>query len=82
MPLWFLLSELPSFFCNRGKLESYKKTRDIRENRDFCNVIMPSENTKILQFNQYQKSDKVPSTINADHQCIIKKIDRFKNQQK
>ena len=43
---------------------------------------MPSENTKILQFNQYQKSDKVPSTINADHQCIIKKIDRFKNQQK
>ena len=27
------------------------------KNKDFCNVIMPSEDTKILQFNQYKKSD-------------------------
>ena len=29
----------------------------------FCNVIMPSEDTKILQFDQYQKSDKAPFII-------------------
>ena len=37
------------------KLESYKK---VSENNDFCNVIMPSEDDEILEFNQYQKSDK------------------------
>ena len=25
---------------------------------DFCNAIMPSKGTKILEFNKYQKSDK------------------------
>ena len=37
------------------EIESYKK---VCENKDFCSVIMPSEDTKILEFNQYQKSDK------------------------
>ena len=27
---------------------------------------MPSEDTKILEFNQYQKSDKAPFVIYAD----------------
>ena len=40
---------------------------------------MPSDNTKIKEFSQYQKSDKVPSIIYADLQCIIEKTDRFKN---
>ena len=33
---------------------------------------MPSEDTKILEFNQYQKSDKAPF-IYADLKCINKK---------
>ena len=33
------------------------------ENKDFRNVIMPSEDTKILEFNQYPKYDKVPFVI-------------------
>ena len=40
---------------------------------------MPSEETKILEFNQYQKSDKAPAIIYADLECIIEKIDRCKN---
>ena len=36
---------------------------------------MPSEDTKILEFNQYQKSDTVPFIIYADLECIIGKID-------
>ena len=40
---------------------------------------MSSENTKILEFNQYQKSDKAPFIIYADLECVIEKIDRCKN---
>ena len=40
---------------------------------------MPSEDTKILEFNQYQKSDKAPFIIYTDLECIIEKIDACKN---
>ena len=36
---------------------------------------MPSEDTKIIKFNQYQKSDKAPFIIYADLESIIEKID-------
>ena len=36
---------------------------------------MPSEYTKILEFNQYQKYDKAPFVFYADLECIIQKID-------
>ena len=49
------------------------------ENKDFCNVIMVSEHTKILEFNQYQKSDKAQFIIHADLECIIEKTDGCKN---
>ena len=40
--------------------------KKVCENKDFCGVVMPSENTKIIEFNQYQKSDKTPSIMYAD----------------
>ena len=40
---------------------------------------MPSEDTKILEFNQCRKSDKAPFIIYADLDCIIEKIDGCKN---
>ena len=39
---------------------------------------MLSEDTKILEFNHYKKSDKAPLTIYADLECLIEKIDRCK----
>ena len=36
-------------FATESKLQSHKR---ICENKDFCN-LMPSEDTKILEFNQY-----------------------------
>ena len=36
---------------------------------------MPSENTNILEFNQYQKSDKGPFVIYSDLECLIEKTD-------
>ena len=35
---------------------------------------MSSKNSKILEFNQYQKSDKVPFIIYADPDFLIEKI--------
>ena len=35
---------------------------------------MPSEDIRILEFNQYQKSDKALFIIYADLACVIEKI--------
>ena len=40
---------------------------------------MPSQDTKILEFDQYQKSDKALFIIYVDLECIIEKIDGYKN---
>ena len=37
-------------FITKKKLESHKRAC---ENNDFCNLNMPSYDTKILEFNQY-----------------------------
>ena len=63
-------------FRTKSKLESHKRAC---KNKDFCNIIMPAEDTKILEFNQYQKSDKARFIIYADLECIIEKIDGCKN---
>ena len=64
------------FFATKSKRESHK---EVCENKDFCNVIMPSENNKILEFNQYQKSNKAKFINYADLECLIEKVDRCKN---
>ena len=40
---------------------------------------MPSEDTKILKFDQYAKSGKTTSIICADLESLIKKLDGSKN---
>ena len=40
---------------------------------------MPSEDSKLLKFNQYQKSDKASFIIYADLKCRIEKIDGCKS---
>ena len=40
---------------------------------------MLSEDTKIWEFNQYQKSDKAPFIIYADLECLIEEIGGCKN---
>ena len=41
---------------------------------------MPFEDTKILEFNEYQKSDKKLFSICVDFECIIQKIDGCTNK--
>ena len=65
------------YFAIEKKLQSHKK---VWENKEFCYVIMPfkSTGTKILKFNQYQKSNKAPFLIYADLECIIENINGCK----
>ena len=45
----------------------------------FCIIIISSGDTKILESNQYQKSDKAPFIIYAVLECLTEKIDGCKN---
>ena len=56
----------------KTKLQSHKR---IYENTYFCNIIMLSEGTNILEFHQYQKSDKAPFTIYAVLECKKREMD-------
>ena len=67
---FYWLNCLPSF-ATENKHKSHKI---IFENKDFCNIVMPSENTKILEFNQYQKFDKALFIFYADLECLKEKI--------
>ena len=66
-------------FRTKKKLESHKR---VCENKDFCNVIISSEDPKILEFNQYQKSNKATFNTYADLEWKIEKIDGCKNNPK
>ena len=50
--------------------------------KDFCNIAIPSEDTKVLESNKYQKSDKTPFIIYADLQCFIENTDACKSNLK
>ena len=60
----------------KNELESHKRAFG---NKDFCGVVMPSGDTKILEFNQQEKSDKTSSIIYADPESLIKRIDEKNN---
>ena len=62
-------------FATENKHESHKK---VFEDKDFCNVVMSFKDAKILEFNQYQKSDKATFIIYPDFDCLIEKIDECK----
>ena len=67
------------FFTTENKPESHKK---LSENKGFCNIIIPVEDTKIFEFIHYQKSVKAPFNIYADLESIKEMIDRRKNNHK
>ena len=52
--------------------------KEVSKSKYFCPVAMSCEDTKILQFNQYQKSSKTLSIICADFESL-KKMDYCNN---
>ena len=53
--------------------------KKVCSNKYFCNIVIPSEDTEIVEFNQYQKSDKAPFMIYTGLEVSVEKIDGCKN---
>ena len=66
-------------FRTENKIKSHKKSC---KNKDLCGIVMPSEKDKILEFNQYMKSDKMQYIIYADMESLFRKINRRANNPK
>ena len=60
------------YFRTKNKLESHKS---VCQSKDFCNIIMLSKDTKILEFNQCQKSNKATFITYADLEGFVEKTD-------
>ena len=58
-------------YRTKNKLDSHKK---ICENRNYCNVEMANECSKIIKYNQGEKSIKSPFIIYADLECLLEKL--------
>ena len=48
--------------ATKSKLQLHER---VYKNKYFCNIIMPFKGSKILEFNQYQQSDKVTFITSA-----------------
>ena len=57
-------------FRTTGKLNLIKK---VCENKCFYEIVMPSKDTRISEFNQYLKCDQVPHITYVDLESLIKK---------
>lgn len=66
---FYCLTFLPSF-RTYNKLKSHENAF---KNQDFCGIVLPSKKDNKLEFNQYIKSKKMPYTIYADLESLIKK---------
>ena len=64
--------ELFSFHRNKKHVNKYE---NLCKNKDFCKIVMPSEETKILEFNQNQISFKPLFIAYDDLECLIEKFD-------
>ena len=72
----FYCLNCPHSFTTENKRESREK---LWENKFFCNVVKLSKDTKILEFNQHRKPDKVPFLIYAGLECLLENIYGYKN---
>ena len=68
-----------NYFCaytTKNKLQEHK---NISENNKYCHVEMPNEETKIVKYNQGEKSIKSPFIIYANLECLFEKMNTCYN---
>ena len=65
-----------SFIYNKKKLKKHER---VCTDHDFCDIIMPDEDNKILKYNPGEQSLKVPFIIYADLECLLQKINTCQN---
>ena len=63
-------------YRTKNKLEAHKK---ICENHNYCNVEMPTKNNNIIEYNQGEKSIKLPFVVYANLECLLEKMSTCQN---
>ena len=58
-------------YRTKNKLDAHKK---ICENRDYCHVEMPTNDNNTIEYNQGEKSIKLPFVVYADLECLLEKM--------
>ena len=58
-------------YRTKNKLEAHEK---ICENRDYCDVEMPTNDNNTIKYNQGEKSIKLPFIVYADLECLLEKM--------
>ena len=73
-------NHVDDFYCLNCLL-SFRTKNKIESHKNVCKngVVLLSEDTKLLDFNRYQKSDKLSSIIYVDFKLLMKEIDGYKN---
>ena len=63
-------------YTSEKKLRKHER---ICKDHDFCDIIIPDEDNKILKYIFGEKSLKVPFVIYADLECLLRKINTCQN---
>ena len=63
-------------YTTKRKLEKHER---VCKDHDFCEIILPDENNKILKCNSGEYSLKVPLIIYSDLECLIQKLNTCQN---
>ena len=58
-------------YSTENKLNAHKK---VCENHDYCNIEMPSNDNNLINYNNSEKSLKLPFIIYADLECLLEQI--------
>ena len=61
-------------FIDPEEKSNFNHQKKVCKNKDFTGVVMPSENTKIVDVNRYIKFDQIPSIIYEDLESIKKMV--------
>ena len=71
-------NHIGDYYC-LGFLNSFRTDNELKrherlcDKHDYCHVKMPTEDNKILKYNQREKSLKAPFTIYFGLECLLKK---------
>ena len=63
-------------YSTKNKLKEHER---ICNDHDYCYVKIPNEDSKILKYNQGEKSLKAPAIIYADLECLLEKMHSCQN---
>ena len=66
-------------FHSYSTTEKLKKHKEVCENHDYCYVEIPEKDNNILEYNQGERSMKVPFIIYADLESLLDKMNTCHN---